>query len=357
MAWPTFPAGIEFTFQVSREIQSTGKELALGDGYVYRTQFGLHPFEETVRGQLFIAPAAAETVRTFLEARAADGLPFLWVPLWASAGECATLWTIEEWPISRAFLGKVTMDLALKRRFDYVTGEADPEGPEPPAPTDPYFSSVVLLIQPDAEADNSTVFTDLSSYGRALTTQGGAKISTSVTRFGKPTIQTDGTVDGISIADSSSLELSNSDFTLEVWLEPFTQTRQYATLISRTNNVYIAGTWILLANYTSSTSGDLLFYVQNNYILQTTGVNVRDGDPHFIQVARSGNSFTLNVDGVQRASATSSIVFDNSTFPLKIFNDDGSSPTRDVAGNVGAVRLTIGVARANVVPTAPFPTS
>lgn len=130
MAWPTFPAGIEFTFQVSREIQSTGKELALGDGYVYRVQFGLHPFEETVRGQLFITSAAAETVRTFLEARAADGVPFLWVPLWASidaqpetegyVDDYATLWTIEEWPISRTFLGRVTMDLALKRRFDHV---------------------------------------------------------------------------------------------------------------------------------------------------------------------------------------------------------------------------------------------
>lgn len=134
IGWPSFPEGIEFTFQVSREIQSNGKEIALGDGYVYRTQFGLHPFEETVRGQLFITPAAAETVRTFLEARAADGVPFLWVPLWATidaqpdigsipqgggVDDYATLWTIEEWPISRTFLGRVTLDLALKRRFDH----------------------------------------------------------------------------------------------------------------------------------------------------------------------------------------------------------------------------------------------
>lgn len=224
-----------------------------------------------------------------------------------------------------------------------------------PLTSDPCWSSVVLLLQPNAEANNSTVFTDLSSYGRTLTTNGNTKINTGITRFGKPTILADGTGDTISAADSASLELGSSDFTLEIWLEPYSQTRQYATLIGRSDAAYTTGTWVLAVNQTSSTSGDILFYVQGVFLLQSAGVNVRDGNAHFIQVVRSGNSWALNVDGTTRATYTGSITFDNSTFPLKILGDDGSSPNRDIDGSIGAVRFTIGVARPNLVPSAPFP--
>jgi hypothetical protein len=222
--------------------------------------------------------------------------------------------------------------------------------------SDPYWDNVVLLLQPNKEANNSTVFTDLSSYGRTLTANGNVKIDTSVTRFGRPTILADGTGDTISAADSASLELSRSNFTLEVWLEPFSQTRQYVTLVGRSDASYTGGTWVLIVNYASSTSGDVLFYAENNVLtLQTTGVNVRDGNAHFIQVVRTDNVFDINVDGTNRATTTNSLAFGNSTFPLKIMGEDGSSPNRDAAANVGAVRLTIGVARPNVVPTGPFP--
>jgi hypothetical protein len=222
--------------------------------------------------------------------------------------------------------------------------------------SDPYWDNVVLLLQPNEEANNSTVFTDLSSYGRTLTANGNVKIDTSVTRFGRPTILADGTGDTISAADSASLELSSSNFTLEMWLEPFSQTRQYVTLIGRSDLNYAGGTWVLVVNNASATSGDVLLYAENNAIaLQTTGVDVRDGNAHFIQVVRTGNVFDINVDGTNRATTTNNVAFGNSTFPLKIMGEDGSSPNRDAAANVGAVRLTIGVARPNVVPTGPFP--
>lgn len=134
VAYPVFPATIIPTYQMSKEVKATGTDKPLGDGYAYRTQFGLHPLEEGWRVSFLVTLADAATARAFLEARATDGVPFQWTPpdaYWdAQPGAvddlpgvidgCPLLWSVDEWPISRSFQGRVSIDLLLRRRFDFV---------------------------------------------------------------------------------------------------------------------------------------------------------------------------------------------------------------------------------------------
>ena len=121
MTFPAFPS-IPITYQVNKETRSTGTDQPLGDGYAYRTQFGLQPLEETWKVCMLIALGDAATVRSFLEARAADGVPFLWNPP-DDPGSYVPLWTVDEWPVTRSFQSRVEIDLLLRRRWDSVVSQ------------------------------------------------------------------------------------------------------------------------------------------------------------------------------------------------------------------------------------------
>ncbi len=113
MTYSTFPA-VPMKCQLGKVVRSTATDQPLGDGYTYRTQFGLHPLEEMWQVRMLIKLDAAETVRAFLEARATDGLPFHWTPPDYTAGN-VPMWKVEEWPIARKFQSRVEIDLQLRR--------------------------------------------------------------------------------------------------------------------------------------------------------------------------------------------------------------------------------------------------
>ena len=113
MTYSTFPA-VPMKCQLGKQVRSTATDQPLGDGYTYRTQFGLHPLEEMWQVRMLIKLDAAETVRSFLEARATDGLPFHWPPPDYTAGN-VPLWKVEEWTIARKFQSRVEIDLQLRR--------------------------------------------------------------------------------------------------------------------------------------------------------------------------------------------------------------------------------------------------
>jgi phage-related protein len=113
MTYSTFPA-VPLKSELSKEVRSLATKQPLGDGYTYITQFGLHPLEETWRVRMLIKLSEADTVRSFLEARATDGTPFLWTPP-DHAGGSTPMWKVEEWPIAREFQSRVKIDLLLRR--------------------------------------------------------------------------------------------------------------------------------------------------------------------------------------------------------------------------------------------------
>ena len=117
----------------------------------------------------------------------------------------------------------------------------------------------------------------------------------------------DGTGDYLTVPDNAALEPGSSNLTWEMWINT-TNSTQYATFYSRMPAAFATGMWSLMMNLASSTAGDVGLYVADytttSPLLQTTGVNVRDGAWHHIAVVRNGSSWVLYVDGVSRATAT-----------------------------------------------------
>jgi hypothetical protein len=210
-------------------------------------------------------------------------------------------------------------------------------------PTDPFFANVQALLHFDG-TNGSTTFTD--QKGNSWSAMGNAQISTTDPKWGVGCLVTDGTGDSIS-ATAAAFDLISSDFTMEFWLRP----------------AAVSGLRYCFDLFTSSTTG-LAFY------LNGTGLELIRGSTPMITVAgvfsagvyqhvaitRSGNSWRVFVDGVQKGSTLTSAVALSSAQTLRIGNDRGNNFSMN--GKFDDFRYTKGVARytANFTPpTGPFP--
>jgi phage-related protein len=121
MAYPTFPS-IAPDSNVERQIEAQTTEQNLGDGYTYRVAFGLHPMTDNYRIKFDLINSDVATITNFLEARAYDGLPFLWVTPESIAGAnpFAELWKCRSWPVTRDGPVRSTIEVQLERQWSYV---------------------------------------------------------------------------------------------------------------------------------------------------------------------------------------------------------------------------------------------
>ena len=88
--------------------------------------------------------------------------------------------------------------------------------------TDPDFSNVSLLLDGNG-TNGSTSFTDLSDNSLSVTTNGNVEVSTSVKKFGTGSIKFDGATNSyLEVASSSVFDLGTSDWTIEGWIYPQT---------------------------------------------------------------------------------------------------------------------------------------
>jgi hypothetical protein len=173
-----------------------------------------------------------------------------------------------------------------------------------PIDGDAFYSDVALLLHADGTGGT---FVDSSPYSRTITAEGGVTQSTSQSKFGGKSAYFSSSGDYLSVADADSVELSNSDFVLEFFMQT-TNSTQYATLVSRSPSSYESGAWSLLMNSADSTSGDIALYAADiaSPILQSSGVNLRDGSWHYVAVSRAGSNWSLYVDGTRVGTGTSS---------------------------------------------------
>jgi hypothetical protein len=180
---------------------------------------------------------------------------------------------------------------------------------------DPFFANVVLLMLPIG-ADNSTTFTDSSSYNRVITTIGNTKIVSNKVIF-------DGSGDALSVASSPDFAMGSGDFTIE-WLGESTQTSAYAALLSRRSGAFVSGSWDLYL--TEGTGKCNIFWADysGNTALLISTISTNDGLPHHIAWVRSGNVHTLYIDGVAVATQTTTVTMpDIPGNPLTIGSEVG----------------------------------
>lgn len=218
---------------------------------------------------------------------------------------------------------------------------------------DPYFSNVSLLLQPTTETNGQTIFKDRSSNAHTLTRVGDAIWDTGVTLFGLPTILLDGTGDSISLPCSSSVfDMSTGDWTFEVWARLNGIPGVYAGLIDGRSAGSVENYSLALYNIGGTMRADVLYASGR---LTGTTTSVPDTTMTFIQIVRESGVVKARIGGSQDTTTQS---YSGAFSPTATTMYLGSSvDPYYLNGRIGAVRITKGVARANVVPTAPFPTS
>ena len=219
---------------------------------------------------------------------------------------------------------------------------------------DPYYSSVSLLAVNNNGANGSTTFTDQSSVGHTITAVGNAAWSTTRAPTGlTSSLAIDGVGDRLSVPDHTSLDLGSGDFTIEFTMWCNSVTGLISPLGKRTSGSPERWAMFLIndGDFTWRAAG--LPLVSNWDIANFAGIGtVTTNTWYHVALCRSGNTWTPYLSGVAGSGVvTSSKALSNDAVPLTIGGDGGGSGW-DLNGNIGAVRITKGVARytANFTP-------
>ena len=111
----TFPA-IAASYGAQKSSKPVVRTTQFGDGYEQRTTFGLNqnPKEWSLTWQN-ITESNADTIETFLDARAADGASFDWTP-----PDTATSykWVCQQWDKTIPYTGRATITATFRQVFE-----------------------------------------------------------------------------------------------------------------------------------------------------------------------------------------------------------------------------------------------
>lgn len=219
--------------------------------------------------------------------------------------------------------------------------------------SDALFSQVKLLLFCDG-TNGSTTFTDSSWGNRTVTANGNAQITTTSPKFGTGAALFDGTADRLSVPTSTDFDVGSGDFTMELWLNAASSANA-AVLAARRAGAASFGKHVLYIE----TDNTLRFVHSLNLtswdVNINTGTNVRDGTYKHIAVNKTGNVYTIYVDGVSVGTQTTSGACAASTEPFSIGGYDDGSLTLN--GRIDSFRFTVGTGRyptAFTAPTAEF---
>jgi len=194
-------------------------------------------------------------------------------------------------------------------------------------PTDPYFSSVKLLLHVDG-TNGGTSATDFSPIARAITFYVNAQLTTTDPKFGTASLLLDGSGDYIDTPSSADFEFAG-DFTIEAWVYLTTYSGSYKTIFG-------SGTYGFY-HYL-----DTLVWYSTAGGLTTFGSITRDAW-HHVAISRSGTSLKCFVDGVQSGSTLTSSTSFTCTTTFKMGYDTIGSAY--LTSKMDEMRITKGVAR------------
>lgn len=195
-------------------------------------------------------------------------------------------------------------------------------------------SNCKLLLHFDG-ANAATSTTDSSSGAKTITRNGDAQLSTAQKVFGTASSLFDGTGDYWSAADSADWTFAG-DFTLECRARPTSLAAArtllcHSTDINNMYRLYITTTGRLQFDVVSSSSTIITLQSAAGLIVVNTW--------YHCAVVRSGNVFTLYLDGVAVGTVTDSDAIPNftSTFKIGISGNGSSDPMQ---GYIDEVRVS-----------------
>ncbi len=205
-------------------------------------------------------------------------------------------------------------------------------------PKDPYYTSTVLLL-PFTGSNNSTVIKDYSWDQKTVTVYGTTSILTAESKWGNGSLYFNGTTSRLFVSGGTTTNLGTADFTIEAWC-----------FIKSASNGFTVDSIFCMGDYYNSFATSFLFYVFNdtNLAFYGGGINIFAGTVPLdtwthLAVTRSGNTFSIFIDGVFIDSASSSPNFSGDILiGAQSYYD---STTMDYYGYMQDMRVTKGIAR------------
>lgn len=229
-----------------------------------------------------------------------------------------------------------------------------------PVVTDPYYSSVSLLLHMDG-SNGTQVLVDNSPTPKTATAIGaGTALSTSTYEFGTASLYCPGSdANYLNVDTSNQFNFGSGDFTVECWVN--------AAFSGRGSNSFALSTrtgdgndgWV----FAILTTGGLAFVAWNASSVvanfsSSAGV-VAENTWQNICVTRQSGTYRIFANGTLVATNSASLAaIGNSGSSL--VSKDASSGGRYFQGYMDEVRITKGVARYTAsysVATSPFPNS
>lgn len=218
--------------------------------------------------------------------------------------------------------------------------------------TDPYFANVSILVQPKSTDADGTIL-DYSNNAATVNKSGNITSNNSVVYYASTkSVVSDGSGDAISCTAISAYNLTGVDFTGEslVYLNNVNNNRIFEQVTGNFNDGH--------AMYTNA-SGKL------RYSLNAGGASIIDiigtttmstSTWYYCAIVRSGNTFTLYLNGASEGSTVSATGPVNYTSSFVMCAGDGV--TSSLNGEMNFFRLTKSVARTiGGIPASPLPYS
>jgi hypothetical protein len=220
--------------------------------------------------------------------------------------------------------------------------------------SDPYWDNVSLLLHMDG-SNGSTTFTDSSSNALTVTANGSAQISTAQSKWGGASGLFNGSSSYLELSDTSDQLLLSGDFTIECWV--------YFNSLSGTRVIAQSGwdgTTGALAIWHHSSYSNVISLWAESYSTSApmiTGTTTLSATTwYYVKVVRSGNSWELIVNNTSQGTVTSSASITKKIRRVGAYSDaSGGGTSHYLDGYLDDLRITKGVARADVLPNGPFP--
>lgn len=196
----------------------------------------------------------------------------------------------------------------------------------------------------------STAFTDSSVWKKSVTTNGGAQISTSQSKFGGSSAYFDGSGDYLTVSDSEDFEIANSDFTIDTWAYP-TSLPIGGRIVFAKGNSSQFGPYLIQLQSSDGVNGYWYFYsssngsswdVASNALIGTASINTWQ----HLAVVKTGNTIKLFLNGVKASSdVTLSSQPINNTDSFVVGRIAESVASQEFVGYIDELRISKGIAR------------
>ena len=213
---------------------------------------------------------------------------------------------------------------------------------------DPYAWKNTLALPLVGNDDDVSNKINSGSTTKVVTANGNAAASATQSNFYGSSYYFDGTDDKLTIPNNTDFNFGSGDSTIEMWVYPTRISGTQENLITRGTSGY-SGFIMSVKNFLDSTNGGSSWNVSITY----DNPLVANVWQH-IAVCRSGDTWTVYINGVANGSATASGTVQSSAETLTIGERAGQT---DFQGYINDIRLYKGVAKytSNFIPASTSP--